>query len=141
MKKSLHGLHQLCRVCGQKLNIGQNWTKHRRSLYDYVCKSCSTLSSSQYYATPASRFGAYKRNAGYRGHVFSLTWEEFKGFWGKSCTFCGSSIQTIGLDRIDSKVGYVLGNVVSCCWICNKMKSDLPQDVFISQCKKISEVN
>jgi hypothetical protein len=30
-----------------------------------------------------------------------------------------------GIDRIDSKLGYVEGNVVSCCKICNSAKGDL----------------
>jgi hypothetical protein len=35
-----------------------------------------------------------------------------------------------GIDRIDSSIGYIEGNVVSCCSKCNTAKSDMPFDEF-----------
>ena len=40
------------------------------------------------------------------------------------------SITVNGIDRIDSSVGYVDGNVVTCCKYCNTAKSSLTQDEF-----------
>lgn len=30
-----------------------------------------------------------------------------------------------GIDRVDNKLGYVNGNVMPCCWLCNAIKRDL----------------
>lgn len=36
-----------------------------------------------------------------------------------------------GIDRIDSKIGYVEGNVISCCKYCNMAKMDRSQEEFL----------
>lgn len=38
--------------------------------------------------------------------------------WGKNLT------RAYQLDRKDNTKGYILNNVVSCCWTCNRLKSD-----------------
>lgn len=58
--------------------------------------------------------------------------------WQKPCHYCSTSIETIGLDRIDSMQGYTLSNLVSCCEVCNWMKMNLTQAEFISHIQKIS---
>jgi len=42
-----------------------------------------------------------------------------------------------GVDRIDSSKGYIKGNIVSCCNMCNRMKSDFNQSEFLKQIKLI----
>ena len=42
-----------------------------------------------------------------------------------------------GLDRIDSNLGYVSGNVVTCCTECNRMKLSMPYNYFINKIKDI----
>lgn len=45
---------------------------------------------------------------------------------------------TASLDRINSNAAYVTGNVQ---WVhkhINKMKNDLPEDVFVSMCAAVS---
>jgi len=42
-----------------------------------------------------------------------------------------------GLDRIDSSMGYVLNNVVPCCWTCNQAKSNMSQEAFYGWVVKI----
>ena len=42
-----------------------------------------------------------------------------------------------GVDRIDSSKGYIKNNVVPCCTMCNRMKSDFNQNEFIKQIKLI----
>lgn len=48
---------------------------------------------------------------------------------------------TASLDRIDSSRGYVKGNVQWVHKTINKMKQDLPQDMFVEFCNIISEHN
>lgn len=44
-----------------------------------------------------------------------------------------------GLDRIDNKKGHETENVVSCCFTCNRMKSDMAYDEFKAHIKQIYE--
>ena len=42
-----------------------------------------------------------------------------------------------GLDRVDNNIGYTESNVVPCCYICNKMKGELPVEDFLEHLNKI----
>ncbi len=83
------------------------------------------------------RFSSCKSGARIRGFEWDLTFEQFIIFWRKPCFYCGSEIETIGLDRIDSKKGYTLDNIVSCCPCCNNWKGSMSQEDFLSHCFKI----
>ena len=74
--------------------------------------------------TEDGKYVSYKSAAKQRGVIFELTKEEFISFWKKSCEYCGSKIDTIGLDRIDNTKGYEITNIKACCKICNYMKRD-----------------
>jgi hypothetical protein len=79
----------------------------------------------------------------------TLTDSEILGLLNGDCHYCGKSPQLKkvagrevlrnGIDRVDSNLGYVTGNVVSCCGTCNSMKSAMPVDQFIEQAHLISE--
>jgi len=49
-----------------------------------------------------------------------------------------SYLKGFGIDRIDNSKGYIEGNMVPCCKICNWMKSDKSSIDFIQKCKDIS---
>ena len=94
---------------------------------------------------------AYKKRAEYKGIDFTLNKDEFKDLTKSNCHYCNSGLSQIrktkrkkqydykynGIDRINSKLGYIEGNVVPCCSICNTMKNDLPKDVFLNHIRKI----
>jgi len=40
-------------------------------------------------------------------------------------TQTGKSLAALGIDRIDSNKGYEAGNIVFCCFACNKAKGDV----------------
>lgn len=85
-------------------------------------------------------YHSYNQNAKNRNIPFNLTYNDFLKFDNENCYYCGSEVTTlsgIGVDRLDNKRGYEIGNIVSCCSQCNWMKSDLTIDAFISHCKKI----
>jgi len=88
-------------------------------------------------------FDSYKRGASNRGLVWELTREIFDLLIQGNCHYCDSSPATIrkarrmngdlaynGIDRLDPKQGYKLGNVVSCCKICNRAKSNMQVEDF-----------
>jgi len=113
------------------------------------CDKCSGIAKNRGFATSGagSLYGQYKYNARARNLVFDLTIAEFENIIRQSCTYCGGTSEFFsgfignGIDRIDSSLGYAASNIVPCCSVCNKMKSKLSVDEFISQCDKISQHN
>ena len=85
------------------------------------------------------RFSEVKRGAKIRNYEFSLTFDEFLTFFNKPCSYCGSKIKGIGLDRIDNTRGYFIGNVEATCLICNRMKDVYTKPFFIEHIKQITE--
>lgn len=105
-----------------------------------------------------TKWSSYKKGAELRGLPFEIliedTWELFLQ-QERKCAISGVPIYfdmdiknlsrtsnqggTASLDRIDSKQGYVVGNVQ---WVhkhINKMKMDLPEQDFFSMVKQIYE--
>ena len=78
------------------------------------------------------KFTYYKMNSKKRGYNFSLSFEQFKELIEGNCVYCGNGNNN-GIDRIDSSKGYVEGNVVTCCFNCNRAKSNLSQEEFAKQ--------
>lgn len=93
---------------------------------------------------------------------FSLSDDDFRNLCKKSCYYCGSSPNQIigkqksntknrskisienslfkynGLDRLDSKKGYIIDNVVPCCKTCNMAKSSMSVDQFLEWLVKVT---
>lgn len=91
----------------------------------------------------------YKNSARSKGLEFSLTNEQFDRLTSADCYYCGigpSRIKKIsrngswtfnGIDRVDNKRGYVDGNVVPCCSICNHAKATMSLSEFTSWIDRI----
>lgn len=99
-------------------------------------------------------YNSYKMKAVARHFGFYLKEADFRELTSKPCFYCGvlpyqiylpksktgisnGSYTYNGIDRLDSTKDYTVENCVPCCGICNKMKMDLPLDVFINKCRKI----
>jgi len=92
----------------------------------------------------------YKKHAKDRGFTFNLGYEYFKELTKGNCHYCGVEPSQVyqlknpktgkirsgipitynGIDRIDSTKGYFNDNVVSCCKVCNRAKSNLSLEDF-----------
>jgi len=90
-----------------------------------------------YRQRPKGRYGSYRSGAKKRNLSFDLSFEQFMTLWQLPCGYCGDSIGTVGIDRIDSSVGYQLDNCKPCCHRCNEMKMDHSLEDWIAQMKKI----
>lgn len=120
-----------------------------KQLYHSWCKDCFNTSIRKLYKagklkkrnfkTPKARFGIYRRGARRRNLIFNLSFKVFMNFWQSPCFYCGSKIETIGLDRINNTKGYYLKNIVPCCFRCNKFKGNYSQKEFLYICKKIAD--
>lgn len=93
----------------------------------------------------------YQGAAKKRGFLFELNTVEFTTLVRGSCHYCGTApfsgfaprssrrgkVLLNGVDRVNSKKGYVKGNVVSCCKHCNKAKLDRTAEEFLTHCRKV----
>lgn len=90
--------------------------------------------------------GSYKKSASSRGHVFDLPPEIFFQLVSADCAYCGGPPDLVrkpnkhvngefvytGIDRVENAKGYIPGNVVSCCWVCNRAKGGMTSAQFSS---------
>ena len=100
-------------------------------------------------------FSSYKKSASSRGYDFLLTKEDFMKIIDKPCVYCGSEksmerkpnkgvnggFMYTGIDRIDNSKGYEKGNVVPCCWVCNRAKGTLSDKEFRSWIQSVTKFN
>jgi hypothetical protein len=72
------------------------------------------------------RFNSANASAKRHGKEWSLTKWEYYSMIARACEYCGGALPVygIGLDRVDTKLGYLPGNVVPCCTVCNRVKQD-----------------
>lgn len=86
------------------------------------------------------RYQVYQHSAKRRRRRFNLTIEEFKGFIIGECCYCGAQANSFnGIDRVDSSIGYVKRNCVSCCAKCNRMKLDMTVKEFAEHIIKLQK--
>jgi hypothetical protein len=85
-----------------------------------------------------TRYGSTKRGAIVRGLSFDLTVRQFASLIGRECVYCGLKSNFNGIDRVDSKIGYIIENCVPCCGTCNVMKMAQSVDEFIQRCRRIT---
>lgn len=101
------------------------------------CKECEKNIDKVYQNSISGKFSRYKAKARSRKITFNLNIEEFSSFWQLPCNYCGIGLQTCGLDRIDSSLGYETENIVSCCKQCNFAKLNRELSAFIGHINKL----
>jgi predicted transcriptional regulator len=67
-----------------------------------------------------------------------LSEEQMINILTQSCHYCGDT-ESIGMDRINSDLGYTEDNTVPCCSTCNTMKMDMKTDDWFNHMRKILE--
>jgi hypothetical protein len=88
-------------------------------------------------------YQVYKNSAILKQLIFEITKDEYLIIVKSPCTYCGIIQEKgfNGIDRIDSTVGYVNDNCVSCCAMCNYMKGCLDKDIFTQRVEHIATYN
>lgn len=94
--------------------------------YDARCPACQKERAYLYHRTASGRYSVARAIAKRRGLTFALTKEEYAALIDNSCHYCHGELDPTGggLDRLDNKSGYYLGNVVPACGSCNRVKGD-----------------
>lgn len=90
-------------------------------------------------------YGKYKKRIENKKKEFCLTKTQFNTFISEECYYCASppsidseKIIRNGIDRIDSNIGYLIDNCVSCCETCNRAKSDKSMIEFLQWIEKLT---
>jgi hypothetical protein len=126
---------KLCRKCKKRILSVNNFESKDLEL---VCAK--------------SLLSRLKKRYLYKGLTSNLNVDEVLELFKSKCHYCGvlNSNKYIykqpffthifyynGIDRINSKKGYIKGNVLPCCKKCNLAKSDMKYDEFIEHIKLI----
>lgn len=90
----------------------------------------------KYDSTLPLRYKQYLGRANKKSIPFQLTVQEFELVCSGRCCYCGSG-NKIGVDRIDSSLGYTTDNVQSCCGTCNWMKQSTRHEDFLRHIEKV----
>jgi hypothetical protein len=115
--------------------------KDRVSGFFETCKDCYSVWRKEKYknniekeksydlkrrGTIPRRYQTLKARAKKKKLELNISEQEFAKIVEAPCFYCANKLckpsQAIGLDRIDSKSGYTIENVVSCCEFCNIVK-------------------
>lgn len=113
-------------------NIEKEKLRSHDKYYSY--KEAYQRNHIRYRKTSDGKFKLIKATAKRRKLDFSISLEYYQEkIWNQKCSYCGSVDTNGGMDRVDSSLGYINDNVVSCCQICNTMKLDHSLDKFKKQ--------
>lgn len=114
------GIKSKCNKCNQKDAV--KWQKTDAG------KSSRGQWSKKRRRTLKNRYYTLVRGAKIRGLVCELNYETFERLViNAACHYCEGILPEAGygLDRMDSSQGYVSGNVVPCCTLCNCFKREM----------------
>jgi len=128
-------------------------SKSRKDSLHPECKLCVSIRQKKHYQKNGEIFGrqrlsTLKNRAKKYGDHDDITEEYLKELWnlqqGK-CYYTGMDLvnephhwNTASVDRLDSKQGYIRGNMVLCCDRINLMKGELSVALFVKFCKMIA---
>lgn len=152
VKDIFHGSWWLCECdCGIKKEIRGTQLRNGHS------KSCGCMSMANWFkrsgrTEPNIIFYQYKKSAKERKLEFKLTFDEFSKLILMPCYYCGEKASRKinyykwtngfvhnGVDRLDSKIGYIKENCVPCCTKCNFAKRESSIEEFYKWVKKINK--
>jgi len=121
-----------CCHCKKELPINMfHKNRSRNDGVHHTCIECSQADKHKY------KYIRYKEGAEKRNLSFDLSEREFYDFISDTnCYYCGSEYN-LGIDRLDSNIGYEQENIVPCCGTCNIMKREMSLEKFINKCKDI----
>jgi len=138
-----------------KCDCGKEVVVISKSLYNGNTTSCGcyrkdvvSLASGE--AAKNKLLGVYKRQAKNRGFIFDISDEYFLKLTEQNCFYCDSKPSNIsgdktangtyqynGIDRVDSNLGYIIGNIVPCCSLCNRCKMAMSREDFLSWVERV----
>lgn len=134
-----------------RCDCGGDVVTHTNSLRTGNTKSCGCLGRevrtgqriSLHHSEITAVILGYKRHALRRGLKWDLSRGDVEQIISHPCFYCGDPASNTkitkntinplhynGIDRIDNRLGYTIGNVVPCCRICNNAKGQMTVHEF-----------
>lgn len=95
---------------------------------DFFLIYCQNVNSdTAYNHSFAGRYRELKRKCKRYQQALGLSFASYCRIASKRCHYCAEIVSGAGygIDRLDSRKGYTPRNCVSCCWRCNRVKSDV----------------
>lgn len=143
-----YGVNSVCKICGNlkaslyRKNNLEKRKEYQRNYYLTNKEKCNNSSQKWieenhshwkehqkiYSKTLKGSYVSSKAHAKRRNILFEITLDYFSLFKDCPCFYCGKPLEKISLDRINNFLGYIEGNVVTCCSVCNEIKMD--RDLF-----------
>jgi len=110
--------------------ISEKSKKYREENKEYLKELWKEWYKKNKERSPKRRFTEAKNAAKKRNIEWKLLFEEYIKLIETPCYYCNNELgppvkRSIGLDRLDSNGCYELNNVVSCCYKCNTLKSNI----------------
>ena len=158
--ESTKNTKKMCSECGETKLINQFRIDYdRRTLcHRNKCMRCSntlgkdyrSVRNKFYYSNVEGIFDIYRTCAKLKGLEFNDSL--IINLIQSSCGYCGKQVkygdmdfrikgEYNGIDRIDNTKGYIEGNVIACCSMCNYMKKDADISSFIRKVCEIHKVD
>lgn len=109
-----------------------------------VAKHTNTLWGRLNALTKGARASAKNKGLSFdldRNYLFDI-WEQQKGiciYTGWAMSPITKSHNLVSIDRIDSKKGYIKGNIQLTCWCANRAKSFMDESTFFEMCRAIGK--
>lgn len=134
------GLSQSCGCLHKERNIEAHHKLTGENHWRYV--------KDRNFAGTTRMFTNYKSHAKERMLAFDLSFETFSTLIQSPCIYCGELPSNVhanreekfvygGIDRIDNSMGYINGNVVPCCRMCNISKNNHSQIEFLDWVERV----
>lgn len=122
-----------CNTCSEIRSVELYYKSKRVNGLVNTCKICHRKRVRSYRKVKGAynwwykRLEKIKKRARIKGLEFNLTVDELKKIKESAeCYYCRTKTDVITLERMDNDKGYIIGNVLPVCYICNKLKSNIP---------------
>jgi hypothetical protein len=128
----------VCNICGTNKHENEFYVlypKDQKIPYRMkFCKQCTYKKQLIYRENnpEVKRMSAYRAADRKSGMENNLTREFIKNrlFNNSKCSYCNVSGTTLTLDRINSNKGHTMDNVVVACVHCNRLRRNIPYDIW-----------
>jgi hypothetical protein len=144
--------------CGDIVEKSAGYVLQTSRRKDTRTVSCGKPDCQMHKRLPASDgafnrlYASYRKNAEYRNLPFELTKDQARFLFQQNCFYCGVEPSSVakphnkshappfiynGIDRLNNELGYVEGNVVACCWKCNRAKGSFTYEEYIEWIQRL----
>ena len=129
-----------CKGCNNSKGVADPGTYIRKAYYRVHGEYIDGVQDIWFVNKKKPSMSEYTRSARKKGVSFELSKEYFDELIKGNCAYCKRRPTTwFGIDREIPSVGYIIGNIVTCCWDCNRDKHENANDITNIRNKRIAD--